>query len=318
MVAALEMGHVMRIVQVLRGMSIAMLLVSAMNAAHAKHYELIAGGIGGEAEYEQRFREQANQLAKAVQHASSDAQVTLLIGEKATRAAIRATLNEWSPLSNDDQVVITLIGHGTFDGEEYRFNVPGQDVTANDLREWLQPLQSKQLIVLATSASGGALAKLQSEKRIVITATKSGGERNATRFAEHWVQALSASEADRDKNEWVTAQEAFDFAVRKVADAYKSSASLATEHARLEGKRAEAMALGRLGSLKEMPNDAELNQLFAERLRIENDFEAVKSRKSAMDVDAYYTELEKTLIALAKTQKRIDSRQATLSKGVGR
>lgn len=305
-------------VRAMRGVLIAMLLGSAFNVAHAKHYELIASGIGGEAEYEQRFREQANQLAKAVQHASSEAHVTLLIGEKATRAAIRTALNEWSALSADDQVVITLIGHGTFDGEEYRFNVPGQDVTANDLREWLQPLQSKQLVVLATSASGGALAKLQSEKRIVITATKSGGERNATRFAEHWVQALSATEADRDKNEWVTAQEAFDFTVRKVADGYKSSASLATEHARLEGKRADSMALGRLGTLTDMPNDAELNQLFAERLRIETDFEAVKTRKSSMEVDAYYSELEKTLVALAKTQKRIDSRQATLSKGAGR
>jgi hypothetical protein len=295
------------------------LLTVAMagSSAQAKHYELIASGIGGEAEYEQRFREQANQLGKAVQHANSDAKVTVLLGEKATRAAIRATLNEWTTLSNEDQLIVTLIGHGTFDGEEYRFNVPGQDLTATDLREWLQPLQSKQLVVLATSASGGALAKLQSDKRIVITATKSGGERNATQFAEHWVKALSAAEADRDKNEWVTAQEAFDFTVRKVADAYKSTASLATEHARLEGKRADGLPLGRLGSLKEMPKDAELNQLFAERLRIENEFEAVKAQKTSLEVDAYYSELEKTLIALAKIQQRIDSRQAVLSKAGG-
>jgi len=288
----------------------------AATIAQAKQYALIVSGIGGEAEYEQRFQAQANQLAAAVRHSSEQAQVTLLVGEQATRAAIRATLSEWASTSAGDLVTLTLIGHGTYDGEEYRYNVPGPDVTASDLREWLQPLPARQLIVLTTSASGGALARLQGARgdRVIITATKNGSERNATRFAEHWVQALSAAAADRDKNEWVTAQEAFDYTVRKVADGFKSSAALATEHARLEGKRADALPLGRLGELKEMPSDAALVALFAERVRIESEFETVKERKKDIDADAYYDELEKTLVVLAKTQRQIDARQAVLAK----
>jgi uncharacterized protein YcbX len=158
-------------------------------------------------------------------------------------------------------------------------------------------------------------AGVQGERRIVITATKSGGERNATRFAEYWAQALSATEADRDKNEWVTAQEAFDYSVRKVADGFKSNAALATEHARLEGKRADTVPLGRLGSLKEMPSDPMLVGLFAERVRVETEIEAVKARKATLDIDAYYGELEKTLVELARNQRQIDARQAALSKG---
>jgi hypothetical protein len=73
--------------------------------------------------------------------------------------------------------------------------------------------------------------------------------------------------------------------------------------------------LGRLGALKEMPNDAALVELFAQRLRIENDFDSLKSRKKDTDIDVYYGELEKTLIELAKTQQRIDARQAALSNG---
>lgn len=286
----------------------------ATGMVHGKHFALIASGLGGEAEYEQRFQQQAKELAKAVQHASQDANVVVLTGAQATRAALAAALSDIaSNASEKDRVSVTLIGHGSYDGEEYRYNVPGPDVTANDLRRWLAALKPReQLVVLATSASGAALPRVQSNGRIVISATKSGGERNATRFAEYWVQALSAGEADRDKNEWVTAKEAYDFAVRKVADSFKESASLATEHARMEGLHAESYPLGRLGALAEMPSDPQLVELFAQRVQWEDRFDAVKARKQEMQPDAYYAELEQALVALAKTQRSIDARQATL------
>jgi len=288
----------------------------AANVAHAKQYALIVSGLGGETEYEQRFQTEAKQLTAATIRASAQAQVATLVGAKATRTAIHAVLAEWATqITADDQLMVTLIGHGSFDGDDYRYNIPGPDITATELHDWLQPLQARQqLIVLATSASGGAIARLQNDHRIVIAATKSGNERNATRFAEYWVQALSSAEADHDKNDWITAQEAFDFATRKVADGFKSNASLATEHARLEGKHAESWPLGRLGNAKDMPNDAQLVELFAARLRSENEFDALKGRKAEMQPDAYYSELEKTLVAIAKTQRRIDARQAALSK----
>lgn len=289
--------------------------LAATGVANAASYSLIVGGLGGEAEYEQRFDEQVKALEGAAKHVGDDVQVTALSGAKATRDAARKALADIaSRATATDQVTVTFIGHGTYDGEEYRFNVPGPDITGSDLAAWLEPVASRQqLIVLATSASGGALTKLQKDRRVVITATKSGGERNAVRFAEHWVKALTSAEADRDKNEWVTAQEAYDYAVRKVADGFKGNAALATEHARIEGVRPEQLALGRLGDAKAMPTDVELNRLFAERLRIETDFDAVKVRKAELKEDNYYTELEKVLVDLARTQKKIDARQAALA-----
>jgi hypothetical protein len=128
------------------------------------------------------------------------------------------------------------------------------------------------------------------------------------------VAALRAGEADRDKNEWVTVQEAYDYATRKVADGFKSAASLATEHARIDGRLTDRIALGRLGATKAMPTDTVLVELFAERVRVENEVESIKARKQELDTDRYYDELEKVLVALAKTQRQIESRQATLSK----
>jgi hypothetical protein len=299
----------------------ALILCSALaSAAQAKQYSLIVGGLGGEDDYEQRFRKQATELGEMATHADDQAQVVTLAGPKATRAAIKEALTTFANGATvEDRVTVTLIGHGTYDGEEYRFNIPGPDVTASDLREWMLPITARQqLVVVATSASGAAVPRLQKDQRIVITATKSGGERNAVRFAEYWVQAMRSTEADRDKNEWVTAQEAYDYAVRKVTDAFKTTASLATEHARIEGKHAESLPLGRLGNARLMPTDAALTSLFAERLRTETEFEAIKARKQEMQPDAYYSELEKTLITLAKTQQRIDAREAALVKEGGR
>src|SRR5262245_35193532 len=115
----------------------------------AAQYALIASGLGGEAEYETRFRDEGKALTTAAQHLGDEAHVTSLIGAQATRDALhRAIADIVEHATAADQVSITLIGHGSFDGEEYRFNVPGPDVTASDLVTWLQPLQSRQQLIV--------------------------------------------------------------------------------------------------------------------------------------------------------------------------
>ena len=85
-----------------------------------------------------------------------------------------------------------------------------------------------------TSASGGSRAALERPNRVVITATKSGNEKNATVFARYWVEALRDPAADTDKNETVSALEAFTYADEKTAQFYDTQKRLATEHPTLE------------------------------------------------------------------------------------
>ena len=305
-----------------RALQLAASVISMLSAStvHAAMYALIVGGLGGEPEYEKQFRLQTDELAGAMKHLDEDAHVTSLSGEQATAAGLRHELNKTAELAADnDRVVLMLVGHGSFDGEEYRFNIPGPDITGSELAALLNRIKARdQLVVVATSASGGALARLQTHgnerRRIVITATKSGAERNATRFGEQWVRALTTKEADVDKDDWVTVREAYEYAERKVADAYKSQAALATEHARIDdgASLATRLPLARLGAAKIMPTDPELRQLIAERLRLERAVDAVKTRKEQLDDAQYYDELEKVLVDLARTQVRIDSRQAVL------
>jgi len=291
---------------------IAATLLALPTFAGAASFTFIVAGLGGEPEYEQRFREQAASLAAAAEKAAGDkSRVVLLTGEQARRESVRREFQEFAAkIKPADNVTVVLIGHGTYDGEEYRFNVPGADITGGELEQLFDRLPAKQqLIVNATSASGATIDRWQRPERVVITATKSGGERTATRFAQYWLQAVSSDAADVNKDETVTAAEAFDYTNRQVAASYKSEVALATEHARIAGEETAAFAVARIGSSALSGSDPEVTALLAQRGKIEQDLEGVKGRKAALSQDEYYDELEGVLVRLAQLQKQIDAKR---------
>ncbi len=296
-------------------LTVALVLSFAAWPAHSAVRVLIVSGLGGEPDYEQKFQNQAKAAAAAASHTgAAQKDIVVLTGEQARRTHLDGELKKFaSSVQSDDQVVVELIGHGSFDGEDYRFNLPGPDITGKEIVAFLDSMPASQMLVVnATSSSGSVVESWRRPNRVVITATKSGSERNATRFAEYWVQALSSPEADRDKNEIVTAAEAYDFASRKVADAFKSDASLATEHPRLDGKIADRLVVARLGNSALLPSDAQLDALMKEQSTLEQQFDQVKARKASLSEDQYYDELEKVLLSLARLDKRIDDRKAVL------
>ena len=84
------------------------------------------------------------------------------------------------------------------------------------------------------SSSGAFLQPLAGPARTIVTATKTGGERNETRFAEFFIEALDTEAADRDRNGRVSVLEAFDYAAAKVKTAYEQEGHILTEHATLD------------------------------------------------------------------------------------
>jgi hypothetical protein len=299
----------------LAGLVLAILSIFAIPPAKSDTYSFTVAGLGGEPAYEQRFREQAAALGDAAQKLTGDASHAIVLsGDHADRESIRRELKGLAGrVRADDEVIVTLVGHGSFDGDEYRFNIPGPDITAGELAALFDQLPAgNQLIVNATSASGAVIEGWKRDNRIVITATKNGGERNATRFAQYWVKALGSPEADVNKDEIVTATEAFDFASHKVADTFKSDVSLATEHARLEGNNATRFQVARFGAAARVTPNPQLNELFAQRVRIERELDTVKDRKATLAEDEYYNQLEIVLVRLALLQRTIDSKSAAL------
>ena len=185
------------------------LLAVAALPAHAAVYYVTVAGLGGEPDYEQRFTAAAKDLDKAFRSTGASAHVYTLTGNDATQTRLRATLQTIaSEAKPSDDFVLILIGHGSFDGAEYKFNMVGPDPTATEIAAMCDRIAARrQLIVDATSASGGAVAALERPGRAVIAATKAGTEKNAVVFARYWVEALQDPGADTDKSDSISAME---------------------------------------------------------------------------------------------------------------
>ena len=156
----------------------------------------------------------AKDIDKALKPAP-DSKVETLVN--ATREQVRAALDAIAKQAQpQDALVLMLIGHGSFDGFEYKMNLSGPDLSAAELATLLDRIPAtRQLLVDMTSSSGGAIEALRKSNRVIITATKNGSEKNATVFARYWVEALSDPAADSDKNDVVSALEAFRFADKR-------------------------------------------------------------------------------------------------------
>jgi hypothetical protein len=284
--------------------------VSALPASAAT-YTMVVAGLGGEPAYEKKFREEADAVASAAEKAAgSKENVVSLSGDAAKAANVRKEIKSLAGrMHPDDSAVVVLIGHGTYDGETYRFNVPGPDLTDVELARLFDELPAHdQLIINATSASGAVIDRWQKDRRVIITATKNGGERTATRFAQYWAQAVASDAADTNKDQIVTAAEAYAFATNQVEAAFKSETAMATEHARMEGDNVARFTLARLGNAALVPDNPEVAALLSQRGDIEKDLDRVKERKATLGEDQYYDQLEAVLVRLALLQKEIDAK----------
>jgi hypothetical protein len=283
--------------------------------AHAELYYLIVGGLGGEAGYEEQFAKDTAALAAVARRTTAQSRVMLLQGEGATREALVSSLDSLRTRAKAaDSVIVMLVGHGSYDGETYKLNLPGPDIDGEELGKLLAAVPARsQLVVNATSASGAVLEKWAAEGRTLITATRSGFERNATRFAQHFAAALAAGSADINKNGAITAQEAFDYASRSVADSFEKDGALATEHPQIAGDAAGRFTVARLasaGPAEPVATNPAVAALVAERERLDAEIEALRGRRESMGTDAYLAELQGLLVQLAEAQAKIDAAQS--------
>jgi hypothetical protein len=291
--------------------------------AHAATYYVTVAGLGGEPDYEQRFTAEAKDLDKLFKDTGPDAVVYTLTGADATRAKLLDTLSTIAAkASPDDTFIITLIGHGSFDGTEYKFNLVGPDITATALAAACDHIHAqRQLVVNTTSASGGSLAELLKPGRAIIVATKNGTEKNATVFARYWVEALQDPSADLDKSDSINAMEAFEFADRKTTDFYATQKRLATEHAEFEdtGKGAPVRAVSadegqtmrgitvlRIGASQKAANDPARHTLLEKKEALEQKIDALKYQKAAMEADDYKKQLTAVLLELAELEQELE------------
>jgi hypothetical protein len=305
---------------------------ACLSAASAKAAEisnqtavLLVIGAPGDTEFGTNFAHQAalweDVCAKATCHVT-----TLGLGPPGVTndcELLRQALAD-EPKNGPDPLWLVLIGHGTFDGREARFNLRGPDVSASDLALWLKPFQRPLAVINTASCSAPFLNKLSATNRVIITATRSGHEQNYTRFGNYLADAISKPETDLDKDGQVSLLEAFLSASRQVAEFYKLEGRIATEHALLDdngdGQGTPADWFRGLRAIKKPKDKTTVDGLLARQFRLtpsdadraltpeqrarRNALEQAvlvhREKKGQMPEEEYYAQLEKLLLELAR------------------
>jgi hypothetical protein len=286
-------------------------------------FAVIINGPGGEAVYTKQFTEWTTELSSTLsQRYSFDPKQIKILSEKdATAEEVKRTFGLLkTQLDASNVLYVFLIGHGSSDGKEAKFNLVGPDLSASDYNQLLTALPTKRIVVFnMSSASGEFVKSLSAKGRIVVTATRNGQETNATRFAGFFINALKATDGDTDQDGHTSVLEAFVYATRLTDDFYKRAGRLSTEHALIddngdgvgrekaeagEGLLARATYLDSL-SVDEAAASAATGKLLKERTRLEGEIEQLIARKGNMAEAEYEASLERLFIELAKINRSI-------------
>jgi hypothetical protein len=312
--------------------AMAMTLLFA-GALAAQTHLVIISGLGGDKKYVDSFAKTAATLAEAgnKRFGIPDAEV-MWFGEdsvsakpyfrgQSTKVNIERALAQLATRAGaGDQLVVVVIGHGSGDGEATKISLPGPDLTARDFSLLLGKFPSQRIaFVNLSSASGDMLPVLAAPNRVIITATKSAFERNESRFAEYFADALSKDVADTDKDSRVSLLEAFKYATAETKRFYETDTRLQTEHAQLDdmgAKNGVADPDGRTGQgifarrffldvAGRGSNDPQLVGLYKDKFAIEDRIDQLRVKKTDMQAEQYDDALEDLLVQLARKAKTI-------------
>lgn len=309
-------------------LGVAALGMSVVPAMAQDSHLIVITGVGGDEEHSKTFHKWAAAMIDAAKKKDGvpDANI-LYLGEKpdldpariksrSSKESVEKAFTDLAARARpSDAVFVLLIGHGSYDGRQAAFNLPGPDLTPADFARLLGKLATQRVAFVNTAASSGAfLPTVAGPNRVVVTATKTGGERNETRFPEHFVEAFNDDTADRDRNGRVSIAEAFDYAKARVVKAYEQGGLLLSEHATLDdgvnGSLASSLFLAQSQTaLKVDTSDPAMRALVEELDAIEREVAALRLMKPSMEAAQYDTQLEKLLTSLALKTREIRDRQ---------
>ena len=301
---------------------------AAPAAADGARYAVIVQGASGTPEYATLHRGWVDALAKVLrsQFKIDGAALTILAetpnaGElRSSSESVRSVFARLAKETKaDDLVFVMLIGHGSGDGATAKFNLVGPDLTAEEWSAVLKPLPARIAFVDSTASSFPFLAGLAGPNRIVITATSTFSQRYHTVFPDAFIRAMTASEADADKNGRISLMEAFNHASRLVAQHYEQAGTMAVERASIDdngdGKGRDASGSGEDGNVaaftylavSSIPtvSDPAVQELLVRQQALTEQVDDLRRRKATMTPADFDREFEKVIIELALVSRDI-------------
>ncbi len=293
-------------------------------------YAVVVAGIGGEKEFDVQFTELAGRIQAGLRKSGMAADhITLMTGEHARKEDLVRTFDDLAKKTHAaDTVIFFMIGHASYDGHDYKFNIAGPDPTGMEMRDARQD----------SGLEAGGRRRHEFERRD-HGGLEQAGTRGHHRDAQwhgaqrHGVHALIAEAledpaADTDKNGSVSALEAFKYAEQKTAKFYETAGRIATEHPMLddngdgkgvkdpspqngEGILAATVPIVRFASASARVDTPEARELRTKKETLENDIAMLKYNKASLSGSEYQDRLEKLLLDLARTQQALEKLEST-------
>lgn len=299
--------------------------------AQGARYAVLVQGASGEEQYAAQHRRWVDSLVKIFRDRFKYDAAHLIVlteqpgagEERSTAEAVRAALARLSKsMTASDQLAIILIGHGSGQGSDLKFNLIGPDLSVAEWATALSAIPGRLALVNTASASFPFIGALAGPGRVIITATNTNAQRYHTVFPEGLVDALSSDAADADKNARISLLEAFTYANRLVAQHYERAGTMATETAAIDddgdGKPRTGPATGPDGNVAALTyldaavvatsTDPEVQKLLARQQTLTEQVDDLRRREGSMPAAQYEAELEKLLTELAVVSRQVRER----------
>lgn len=313
--------------------SVALIACSSSALAQERYALIITGATGG-ALYAAAYQEWSDTLTKTLTTTLKfDPSHVVVLSEAenpeqaSTAVNVRRHLTGWKRvLGRDDLLLVMLIGHGTYDGVDAKFNLVGPDMESAEWAALLRGIASRLVLVNSAPASFPFLERLSGPRRIIISATDTVAQQFDTVFPEHFIAALADAGADIDRNGRISILEAFTFAASAVRRYYQQRGQLATERPLIDddgdGIGREAAGQGSDGSFSSRtyldepspdaaPTDEVLLKLLQKRAALEAEVDDLKLKKAFMQPAEYEAEFERLMIELARVSRDVRERRKT-------
>jgi hypothetical protein len=299
--------------------------------AQPQRFALIVTGATGGPEYATQYTRWSDDLSKTLVESLKFDSASVTVLSDSPQPAIastaenvrRALASVRDRMTREDVLLVVLIGHGTFDGTDAKFNLVGRDLESSEWAALIRPLPGTVVVVNTSSASFPFLERLTGPRHVVITATDSVVQRFDTVFPEYFIHALTDATADLDKNGRISIWEAFASTSGAIRRHYQQRGQLSTERALLDdngdGVGKDPGDPGDDGSLASRtyldeslpgaaPTDEVLLKLLQKKAMLEADVEDLKIRKAFLSREQYAQEFERLMIELAQVSHDIRAR----------
>ncbi len=306
-----------------------LVLSASSSVSAAERYAVVITGASGGPAYAEKYDRWREAFVKTLRGKLGYEERQLFVLAEHERAGVRTATRENAQrvlgdlsktLSENDQLLVLLIGHGTSaDGETGKFNLVGPDLTSGEWAGLLKPIAGRIVFIDTTGASFPFLSRLAGPGRIVLTATDSATQQFETVFPEFLIQAFDNPAADEDKNGRVSIWEAFSFASAGVRQWFEQHAQLPTERPLLDdtgaGVGREAQNPGPDGAVARVTyldspaaaasENAAVAALVQRRNELERELDTLRARKPSVPSAEYEAALEKLLLEIARVSQEI-------------